>query len=272
MPTSRPTLSRLASSLVALLAFAAPARAAAPAPVGIVAAENFYGDVAAQIGGNDVRVTSILDNPDQDPHLFEASPSVGRALSGARIVVYNGIDYDPWMDKLLRRRPRVGPHRDRRRGPRRQEDRRQPAYLVRSRDHAGLCPGAGRGAAKGRSRPTPTPTRSGSPISRRRSSRSQARIAALRQRLAGTPVDRDRAGVRLHVRRPRHAGAQHAVPARGDERHRASGVGRRGVRERPEDPPGEAACLQQPGDRPDRRAHGEAGQGVARARGRGDGN
>ena len=102
MPTSRPTLSRLASSLVALLAFAAPARAAAPAPVGIVAAENFYGDVAAQIGGKDVKVTSILDNPDQDPHLFEASPSVGRALSGARIVVENGIDYDPWMDKLLR--------------------------------------------------------------------------------------------------------------------------------------------------------------------------
>jgi zinc/manganese transport system substrate-binding protein len=47
-------------------------------------------------------VTSILNNPDQDPHLFEVSPSVGRDVSGARIVVYNGIDYDPWMEKLLR--------------------------------------------------------------------------------------------------------------------------------------------------------------------------
>jgi zinc/manganese transport system substrate-binding protein len=77
------------------------AAAARAAPVPIVAAENFYGDVAQQIGGPDVKVTSILSNPDQDPHLFEASPSVGRALSGARIVVLSGIDYDPWMEKLL---------------------------------------------------------------------------------------------------------------------------------------------------------------------------
>ena len=46
-------------------------------------------------------MTSILSNPDQDPHLFEVSPSVGRDVSAARIVVYNGIDYDPWIEKLL---------------------------------------------------------------------------------------------------------------------------------------------------------------------------
>ena len=70
-------------------------------PVRIVAAENFYGDIARQIGGADVAVTSILNNPDQDPHLFEVSPSVGRDVSAAHIVIYNGIDYDPWMEKLL---------------------------------------------------------------------------------------------------------------------------------------------------------------------------
>ncbi len=70
-------------------------------PVAIVAAENFYGDVAQQIGGPDVTVTSILSNPDQDPHLFEVSPSVGRAVSAARIIIYNGIGYDPWMEKML---------------------------------------------------------------------------------------------------------------------------------------------------------------------------
>ena len=70
--------------------------------IGIVAAENFYGDVARQIGGPHVEVTSILSNPDQDPHLFEVSPSVARAVSSARLVVYNGIDYDPWIPKLLR--------------------------------------------------------------------------------------------------------------------------------------------------------------------------
>lgn len=70
--------------------------------VNIVAAENFYGDIAKQIGGSGVKVTSILSNPDQDPHLFEASPSVARNVSGARIVIYSGIDYDPWMEKLLK--------------------------------------------------------------------------------------------------------------------------------------------------------------------------
>jgi zinc/manganese transport system substrate-binding protein len=44
------------------------------APIKIVAAENFYGGVIAQIGGANVAVTSTLSNPDEDPHLFEANP------------------------------------------------------------------------------------------------------------------------------------------------------------------------------------------------------
>ena len=87
--------------IAALVLLAGSPLAQAAGPVNIVAAENFYGDVAQQIGGADVRVTSILSNPDQDPHMFEASPAVGRALSGARIAVLSGIDYDPWMEKLL---------------------------------------------------------------------------------------------------------------------------------------------------------------------------
>jgi zinc/manganese transport system substrate-binding protein len=67
----------------------------------IVAAENFYGDLATQIGGPHVAVTSILSNPDQDPHLFESSASTARGISDAAIVIYNGADYDPWMDKLI---------------------------------------------------------------------------------------------------------------------------------------------------------------------------
>lgn len=91
---------RLLALLALLLPFAAQAAPPA-APIPVVAAENFYGDVATQLGGPDIRVTSILSNPGQDPHLFEASASVARALSGARIVILNGIGYDPWMDKLL---------------------------------------------------------------------------------------------------------------------------------------------------------------------------
>jgi zinc/manganese transport system substrate-binding protein len=70
-------------------------------PVKVVAAENFYGDMASQIGGVNVAVTSILSNPDDDPHLFEASPATAEALSDAKIVIANGVDYDPWMEKLL---------------------------------------------------------------------------------------------------------------------------------------------------------------------------
>jgi zinc/manganese transport system substrate-binding protein len=87
-------------AIVALLVGSAAAQSVAGA-ISIVAAENFYGDVAQQIAGSDATVTSILSNPDQDPHLFEASPSVARLVSAATIVVYNGVDYDPWMAKLL---------------------------------------------------------------------------------------------------------------------------------------------------------------------------
>lgn len=89
-------------AVAAVFAVLAALPALAAEPVHIVAAENFYGDVAKQIGGATVKVTSILSNPDTDPHLFEASPSVARNLSGAQIVIYNGIDYDPWMADLLK--------------------------------------------------------------------------------------------------------------------------------------------------------------------------
>ncbi|MCP3707905.1 metal ABC transporter solute-binding protein [Paraburkholderia sp. CNPSo 3274] len=101
------TLARFAAGLALALgtafggASAALAAQAGSASLPVVAAENFYGDVVKQIGGNYVDVTSILSNPDQDPHLFEASPKTARALQNARVVVYNGADYDPWMTKLL---------------------------------------------------------------------------------------------------------------------------------------------------------------------------
>jgi zinc/manganese transport system substrate-binding protein len=83
---------------IAFCGFSAPAFAD---PVKVVAAENFYGDIVSQIGGANVAVTSILNSPDDDPHLFEVSPSTAKALSDATIVIANGVDYDPWMEKLL---------------------------------------------------------------------------------------------------------------------------------------------------------------------------
>jgi zinc/manganese transport system substrate-binding protein len=88
-----------ASALVLALAVA-PSVAQQP-NLSIVAAENFYGDIAQQIAGGDIPVTSILTNPEDDPHLFEASPSVAKKLADAKMVIYNGVSYDAWMTKLL---------------------------------------------------------------------------------------------------------------------------------------------------------------------------
>ena len=89
------------AALALTLAPALPAHAAGD-KIAVVAAENFYGDVAREIGGDRVSVLSILNNPDQDPHLFETTPSVVRQVAAAQVVVLDGTGYDSWMEKLLR--------------------------------------------------------------------------------------------------------------------------------------------------------------------------
>jgi zinc/manganese transport system substrate-binding protein len=81
---------------------------AAGRPITVVAAENIYGDIARRIGGEHVSVTSILNTPAQDPHLFELAAGAARELADAQIVVINGAGYDPWTEKLLKAAPRMG--------------------------------------------------------------------------------------------------------------------------------------------------------------------
>jgi zinc/manganese transport system substrate-binding protein len=78
------------------------------AKIGVVAAENFYGDIAQQIGGDRIAVLSILSNPHQDPHLFETTSGVIRKVADAQIVIFNGANYDLWVQKLLEATPRPG--------------------------------------------------------------------------------------------------------------------------------------------------------------------
>jgi zinc/manganese transport system substrate-binding protein len=66
----------------------------------VVAAENVYGDIAQQIGGAHVHVTSILSDPNADPHLFEPGSSNGLAVATADVVIQNGLGYDAFMTKL----------------------------------------------------------------------------------------------------------------------------------------------------------------------------
>jgi len=86
--------------LLGLLGFIACVGAYA-GPIHIVAAENFYGKVAEQLGGPYVQVTSILQNPQQDPHLFSSSPETAKAIANAQFIVYNGLGYDSWINNLI---------------------------------------------------------------------------------------------------------------------------------------------------------------------------
>jgi len=73
----------------------------AGSPLRIVAAENFWGSIAAQVGGKDVTVTSIISNPASDPHDYEPTPGDARAIATADLVIVNGVGYDGWADRLL---------------------------------------------------------------------------------------------------------------------------------------------------------------------------
>lgn len=77
----------------------------AAAPVAVVAAENFWGDIAKQIGGEHVTVTSIISDPNADPHQYESDANTAAAVSKAQLVVDNGLGYDDFMDKLFSASP-----------------------------------------------------------------------------------------------------------------------------------------------------------------------
>jgi len=82
----------------------APSTAAA-APINLVASTNVWGDIAKQIGGDHVTVTSIMSDPNADPHQYEADAKTGAAVSKAQFVIENGLGYDDFMDKLLAASP-----------------------------------------------------------------------------------------------------------------------------------------------------------------------
>jgi zinc/manganese transport system substrate-binding protein len=73
--------------------------------VTVVTAENFWGSLAAQLGGTHAKVRSIIDNPDADPHDYEATAADGRAVALGRLTLVNGVGYDTWASKLTAANP-----------------------------------------------------------------------------------------------------------------------------------------------------------------------
>jgi len=109
--------SHVVLAVVALVMLASCARTAAGAGaagpgvgrIAVVAAENQYGNVASQVGGRYVAVSSVESNPNTDPHSYEVSPGVAQAVSSAQVVIENGIGYDDYMSKIVAASP--SPHR-----------------------------------------------------------------------------------------------------------------------------------------------------------------
>ncbi|NJC69586.1 zinc ABC transporter solute-binding protein [Planosporangium thailandense] len=81
---------------------------AGTAAINVVAAENFWGSLAARLGGDHVKVTSIINNPDADPHDYEPTAADGRVVAGAKLAIINGAGYDAWAGKLVDANPARG--------------------------------------------------------------------------------------------------------------------------------------------------------------------
>ena len=87
---------------------ATPGGSSSPTGISVVAAENFYGDITRQLGGSHVSVTSILSDPNVDPHEYESNVQTAETVSKAQLVIENGLGYDTWMDQLLAASPKPG--------------------------------------------------------------------------------------------------------------------------------------------------------------------
>jgi len=93
---------------VALLAAGCGGAHGSRSTLDVVASTNVYGDIARQIGGAHVHVTSILTSPNADPHLFEPGTANGLAVATARVVIQNGAGYDSFMTRLEHAAPSSG--------------------------------------------------------------------------------------------------------------------------------------------------------------------
>jgi zinc/manganese transport system substrate-binding protein len=101
---------RFAAVGVTILVALAMTACAAPLPtattgIRVVAAEDFWGSIAQQLGGDRVHVTSIITNPATDPHDYEPTVADGRMMTTAQLVIENGVGYDPWAARLISANP-----------------------------------------------------------------------------------------------------------------------------------------------------------------------
>ena len=98
---ARRRVAGLLAAAAVLAGCGTPQAPVTPGVVKVVAGENFWGNIAAQIGGPHVQVSSILSNPGTDPHLYESDVASALAVAQARLVIANGAGYDNFVSQLL---------------------------------------------------------------------------------------------------------------------------------------------------------------------------
>ena len=105
MPRPGLVLAVLASLALTATGCADPKVGTIGGKVRVVAAENFWGSLARQLGGAHAQVQSLIVNPAQDPHSYEPTTADARAMATAQLAIVNGVGYDPWAPKLLAANP-----------------------------------------------------------------------------------------------------------------------------------------------------------------------
>lgn len=112
MPAPAPWRARRALLALVLAAVALAGCATSPStqaasggPIEVAASTNVWGSILSQLGGSRVRATSIISNPQTDPHAYEPTPADARTIAGSRVFVQNGIGYDPWAARSVAASP-----------------------------------------------------------------------------------------------------------------------------------------------------------------------
>lgn len=98
----------VSASLAGAIAFAGTSASSRGGALQVVAAENSWGSIAEQLGGDRVQVTSVITSPATDPHDYEPTAADARAVAGAKLVIVNGVGYDSWASKLVAASPMHG--------------------------------------------------------------------------------------------------------------------------------------------------------------------
>lgn len=91
---------RTALGLALLLAPHVQPTNAKAEPLRVVASFSIIGDLAGQVGGEHIELTTLV-GPDADAHVYEPRPADAKALARADVVLVNGLSFEGFLPRLV---------------------------------------------------------------------------------------------------------------------------------------------------------------------------